>query len=101
MRMQWSKLMVLSALMALVTACAAKAPVQEMAEARAAIETVHQLPGKSEKAEEHLKIAESSLEEATSAIELKWYETARRKAIDAKLRAQMAARIKQSIEVNK
>ena len=80
-----------------LTACAVKAPVQEMAEARSAIESAQQLGGEDPRASLALKSAEASLKEAADAIDMEFYEKARRKAIEAKRNAQRAARIQQSI----
>ena len=79
----------------LLTACAVKPPVQEMAEARSAIESAQQLGGKNPKAGVVLKSAEASLKEAADAIDAERYEKARRKAVEAKRMAQKAARIQQ------
>jgi len=78
-----------------LTACAAKPPVQEMAEARSAIKSAQQLDGKTPKASLALKSAEASLKEAADAIDLEMYEKARRKAVEAKRNAQRSARIQQ------
>jgi hypothetical protein len=78
----------------LLCSCAAKPPVQEMAEARSAIESAQQLELKSPKAGAALKSAEQSLKEAAEAIDKKYYEMARRKAVEAKRKAQLAAKIK-------
>jgi len=80
----------------LLTACAVKPPVQEMAEARSAIESAQQLDGKNPKAKLVLKSAEASLKEAADAIDMEHYEKARRKAVEAKRKAQKAARIQQA-----
>ncbi|MES0371166.1 MAG: DUF4398 domain-containing protein [Mariprofundaceae bacterium] len=79
---------------ALLCSCAVKAPVQEMSEARSAIERAQQLDLKSPKADKALKSAEQSLKEAAAAIDGKRYEVARRKAVEAKRNAQLAAKIK-------
>jgi len=83
-------------LMILLSACAAKPPVQEMSNARSAIKAAQDLPGSSQRSEVYLKSAETALEEAAEAIRLEHYETARGKALEAKRNAQAAARIKQS-----
>ncbi len=80
----------------LLTACAVKPPVQEMAEARSAIESAQQLGAENPKAKVALKSAEASLKEAADAIDLEFYEKARRKAIEAKRNARRAARLQQS-----
>jgi hypothetical protein len=77
----------------LLGACAVKPPVQEMAEARSAIESARQLEDRSPKADKVLKSAEQSLQEAADAIDEKSYEAARHKAIEAKRQAQLAAKI--------
>lgn len=79
----------------LFAACAVKPPVQEMAEARSAIKSAQQLDGKSPEAKLVLKSAEASLKEAADAIDMEYYDRARRKAIEAKRKAQRAARIQQ------
>jgi len=83
-----------AACVALLCACAVKPPVQEMAEARSAIESAQQLKNGSPKANRVLTSAEQSLQEAAAAIDEKRYETARRKAVEAKRKAQLAAKIK-------
>jgi len=83
-------------LILLLSACAAKPPVQEMSNARTAIKAAQQLPGSSLKSEAYLKSAETAMEEAAEAIKQERYETARGKALEAKRNAQAAARIKQS-----
>lgn len=80
----------------LLTGCAMKPPVQEMAEARSAIQSAQQLDGENAKANQRLQSAEQALREAAEAIDQQQYERARRKAVEAKLKAQQAARIKQS-----
>ena len=80
----------------LFTACAVKPPVQEMAEARSAIESAQQVSNNSPKAKLILKSAEASLKEAADAIDMERYEKARRKAVEAKRKAQKAARIQRS-----
>jgi len=70
-------------------------PVQEMADARSALKTAHELPGSTPASEQYLKSAEQALEEAAEAIRQEHYERARSKALKAKNDAQKAARIKQ------
>jgi len=82
------------AVLLLLGACAVKPPVQEMAEARSAIERAQQLKSDNPRAEEVLKSAEQTLKEAAAAIDSKHYEAARRKAVEAKRKAQMAAKFK-------
>ncbi len=79
-----------------VAACATTPPVQEMSEARSAIESARQLEQKSSKANLEIKSAEQSLQEAADAIDKKYYDLARRKAVEAKRKAQRAARMKRS-----
>lgn len=79
-----------------VAACATKAPVQEMAAARSAIETAKALPADGKKSDEVLKSAEQALKEAADAIEKQRFEHARRKALEAQRKAQRAARLKQA-----
>ncbi len=81
----------------LMIGCAMKPPVQEMAEARAAVAAARELPDKGE-ASETMDKAESSLKDAAAAMEGNHYERARRKALEAKREAQRAARIKQQTE---
>lgn len=78
----------------LIASCATKPPVQEMAEARSAIERAQQLDNGNSRADSMLKSAEESLREAAAAIDNKHYDTARRKAVEAKRKAQIAAKIK-------
>jgi hypothetical protein len=79
-----------------VAGCATKAPVQEMAAARSAIETAKALPADGKKADEALKSAEEALKEAADAIEHQRFEHARRKALEAQRKAQRAATLKQA-----
>ncbi|MFQ5356115.1 MAG: DUF4398 domain-containing protein [Mariprofundaceae bacterium] len=81
----------------LMVGCAMKPPVQEMAEARAAVAAARELPDKGGSSEIMDK-AESSLKDAVSAMDENHYERARRKALEAKREAQRAARIKQQAE---
>jgi len=81
-------------------ACAVKPPVQEMAEARSAIESAQQADVKGSKATKILKSAEKSLKEAAEAIDRKHYEMARRKAVEAKRQAQLSVKMKHGF-VNK
>lgn len=86
---------ILFILLLVSTACAMKAPVQEMSDARSAIKTAHALPGAGKKADAYLKSAESALQDAANAIRDEHYERARSKAVEAKRNAQEAARLKQ------
>lgn len=88
------KYLIIAVLTVLLGSCAVKAPVQEMSEARSAIERAQQLDIKSPKAGKVLKSAEQSLKEAAAAIDGKRYEVARRKAVEAKRKAQLAAKIR-------
>jgi len=88
------KSLAVAASVLLLSACAVKPPVQEMAEARSAIDSAQQLENRSAKADQVLKSAEQSLQEAADAIDKKQYERARRKAVQAKREAQQAARIR-------
>jgi len=90
------KLLIITAFSLFLVSCATKPPVQEMAEARSAIERAQQLENGNDRAYSVLKSAEQSLKEAAEAMDSKNYETARRKAIDAKRQAQLAAKIKNS-----
>lgn len=83
-------------LMLLLSACALKPPVQEMADARSAIKAAQQMPGDGSRAEMYLEKAEKALEEAADAIKQERYERAHNKALEAKRNAQRAALIKQS-----
>ena len=89
------RLSIVTAVM-LLAACAVKPPVQEMAEARSAIKSAQELDATSPKAKQALKSAEASLKEAADAIDMERYEKARRKAVEAKRKAQKAARIQRS-----
>ena len=87
--------LIIAIALTLLASCATKPPVQEMAEARTALEAAQAIDKRSDAASRELKSAEQSLQEASEAIEKKQYEKARTLAIRAKLRAQKAARIKQ------
>jgi len=79
-----------------LTACAVKAPVQEMAEARSAIATARNLVSESDAANEELVSAEQALKAAADAIEQQRFEQARRLALKAKRKAQSAVSRKKS-----
>ena len=82
--------------MLLLSACAVKPPVQEMSDARSAVQTVHQLPAASNPvANRYLNRAESALQEAAQAMHRQQYLRARQKAVEAKRMAQRAAAAKQ------
>lgn len=83
-------------LLLLLSACAHKPPVQEMADARSAIKTAQGMPGDGTMAETYLEKAEEALNEAADAIKQERYERAHNKALEAKRNAQRAALIKQS-----
>jgi len=88
-------------LMLLPAACALKPPVQAMSDARSAIHMAQQLPPQPDarqqgRADAYLKSAESALEEAAEALRAEHFDRARSKALEAKRKAQEAARIKQS-----
>lgn len=78
-----------------LSACASKPPVQEMAEARAAISAARNMETVGGDEPEALISAERALEKASEAIEKKQFERARQLALEAKQKAQQAARIKQ------
>jgi len=84
----------LFALMVL-SACATKPPVQEMAEARAAISAAKSVETVGGQEPQILISAERTLEKASEAIEKKQFERALQLAREAKRKAQQAARIKQ------
>ena len=75
--------------------CAKKPPLQEMAEARSAIETVRHM-SVTESVSRQLGQAEDALKEASEAISQKRYGKARSKALEAKRDAQEAARIQRN-----
>ena len=80
----------------LLAACAVKAPVQEMSNARAAIKVAQELPGSTDKSQEVLDDAETALEKASEAVDEERYDYARSKALEARRHAQQAARLKQA-----
>jgi len=81
-----------------LSACVVKPPVQEMAEARSAIEMAQEIVGLNADSTGHLKSAEDALQEASDAIEHKQYNHARLKAKEAKKQAQQAARASQNTQ---
>ncbi len=88
-------------LMALTLAsCATQPPVQAMAEARAAVQSVRLFYADNNnqgKTANHLyKSAEKALLEATEALDKKHYELAAQKAHEAKRKARLAAKLKQN-----
>jgi len=82
-----------------LASCAIKPPVQDMAEARAAVQSVRALyvsdEAKSSKTYQHYQSAEQSLKEASEALAARKYAVAKQKAKQAKYKARMAAKIKQ------
>jgi len=80
-----------------LASCVAKPPVQAMAEARAAVQSVRPLYAKQDKrhskAYRYYKSAEQSLQEATIALDQKQYAKAKQKARQAKRQAQLAAKL--------
>ena len=91
MRIGWKQGALYLLLVAALAACAIKPPVQEMAEARSAIEAAKQTHPNEPQAQKELKSAEEALQEAAKAIDQNRYEYARGKAIEAKRKAQHAA----------
>lgn len=79
----------------MLAACATSPPVQEMADARSAIQTAKQIPHTNLPAEVALKSAEQMLSEAAEAIRKEHYEQARQMALGAKRKAQRAVQYKQ------
>ena len=77
-------------MLASLVACAVKAPVQEMAEARSAIATARSIVSGSDASNAELISAEQALQRATDAIEQQRFEQARRLALEAKRKAQNA-----------
>jgi len=78
-----------------LTACATTPPVQEMADARSAIQAAREIPRTNLPAELALKSAEQMLAEAAEAIRKEHYEQARQMALAAKRKAQSAVQYKQ------
>jgi len=79
----------------LLVACATSPPVQEMAEARSAIQTAKGIPNSNLPADLALKSAEQMLKEAADAIREEKFEQARQLALSAKRKAQSAVQYKQ------
>ena len=81
-----------------LASCASKPPVQAMAEARAAVQSVKPLyetdEAKQSKTYKHFQSAEAALMEATQALDAKQYGKAKQKAKQAKFKARMAAKVK-------
>jgi pectin methylesterase-like acyl-CoA thioesterase len=82
-----------------LASCAAKPPVQAMAEARAAVQSVRPLyqsdEAKQSVSYKYYQSAEQALLEASQALDDKKYAKAKKKAKQAKMKARMAARIKE------
>ncbi len=90
--------LMISCFLLVLASCASKPPVQAMAEARAAVQSVRVLYV-DEKAQQHksyqyYQSAEQSLLEATQALDEKRYDLAKRKAREAKRQARLAAKLK-------
>jgi len=81
--------------MFILAACATSPPVQEMAAARSAISMAKSLPNGGVEAAASLKSAEQALAEAAHSIDEEHYERARRLAVEARRKAQVAAKLKQ------
>ncbi|MDX8387056.1 MAG: DUF4398 domain-containing protein [Ghiorsea sp.] len=81
-----------------LSSCAAKPPVQAMAEARAAVQSVRALYGdessKQSNAYRYYQSAEKSLMQATKALDAKDYVEAKHEAHEAKRQARLAAKFK-------
>ena len=81
-----------------LTSCAAKPPVQAMAEARAAVQSVRPLyeseQAKNSATYKYYQSAEQALLEASQALDAKQYAVAKKKAKKAKMKARMAAKLK-------
>jgi len=89
------KLVVTVLFVLLASGCAKKPPVQEMAEARAAIAAARELPERG-KSSAILKGAEEKMQAAARAMELNQFDRARSNALEAKRKARQAAKIKQT-----
>jgi hypothetical protein len=90
--------LMISCFLLVLASCASKPPVQAMAEARAAVQSVRVLyadkEAQQQKSYQHYQSAEQSLLEATQALDEKRYELAKRKARQAKRQARLAAKLK-------
>ncbi len=82
-------------MMFILAACATSPPVQEMAAARSAISIAKDIPDGGAESAASLKSAEQALAEAAHSIDEENYERARRLAVKARRKAQMAAKLKQ------
>ncbi|MDQ6988828.1 MAG: DUF4398 domain-containing protein [Mariprofundaceae bacterium] len=82
----------------ILASCASKPPVQTMAEARAAVQSVRPLfvdqAAQQHPSYRHFQSAEKSLIAATKALDEKKYALAKQKANLAKRQARLAAKIK-------
>jgi vacuolar-type H+-ATPase subunit H len=90
---KWKRVGLFLLLAAALAACAVKPPVQEMAEARSAIEAAKQMHPAKPEARRELESAEQALQQAADAIDHEQYQLARRKALEAKRKAQRAAQL--------
>ncbi len=90
--------LMISCFLLVLASCASKPPVQAMAEARAAVQSVRALyvdeKAQQHKSYQHYQSAEQSLLEATKALDEKRYDLAKRKAREAKRQARLAAKLK-------
>jgi len=90
--------LVLLCLSLILISCATKPPVQAMAEARAAVQSVRTLytidASQKTVAYRFYQSAEESLKAATKALDNKKYNLAKQKAHQAKRQARMAAKLK-------
>ncbi len=79
-----------------LASCAPKPPVQAMAEARAAVQSLRGLEqdDRNSQAYRYYKSAEQSLRDAAEAMDHKQYAKAKQKAKQAKRQAQLAAKLK-------
>jgi len=81
-----------------LASCATKPPVQAMAEARAAVQSLRILyqdgKDKNSAAYRYFQSAEESLAEATKALDEKDYAQAKHEAYEAKRHARLAAKLK-------
>jgi len=76
-----------------LASCVMKPPVQEMVEARSAVEMAQKMSQSESEPNVYLKRAESALQQASEAIEQKKYDRARMQALEAKRQAQKSARV--------
>jgi len=85
-------------LVASFASCASKPPVQLMAEAREAVQSVQAIyvddEAKSKNSYKYYQSAEQALLAASQALDNKNYDLARQKAYEAKRQARMAAKLK-------